>query len=139
VTSPPPGDRAITVAGAAGMWGDSSLATPQILADGRADYVVYEALAEVTMAILARAHARDPGQGFAGDIIATIGSHLGDFADAGMKVVTNAGGVNPVAAATALRDAATTAGLDVAVATVAGCVSSDAVEGFHVRKCIVHN
>ncbi len=102
------------------MWGDSSLATRQILVDGRANYVVYEALAEVTMAILARAHARDAEQGWARDIIATIADNLEAYAAAGMKVITNAGGVNPTAAAATIRRAAADAGIDVAVATVTG-------------------
>lgn len=110
----------VTIAGAAGAWGDSSLSTPQLLADGRADYVVYEALAEVTMAILARAHARDPAQGHARDIIETIAANLVTFHDHGMKVVTNAGGVNPSAAADIIRASAARADLDLRVATVTG-------------------
>lgn len=89
----------VTIAGAAGAWGDSSLSTPQLLADGRADYVVYEGLAEITMAILGRARAQDPDQGYARDLIETIGSNLANFRARGMKVITNAGGVNPFAAA----------------------------------------
>lgn len=89
----------VTIAGAAGAWGDSSLSTPQLLADGRADYIVYEGLAEITMAILSRAKAKDPAQGYARDIIETIAANVDAYRATGMKVVTNAGGVNPVAAA----------------------------------------
>ena len=110
----------VTIAGAAGMWGDSSLSTPQLLADGRADYVVYEALAEVTMAILARAHRKDPTQGYARDVVDTIAANLAAFHDRGMRVVTNAGGVNPTAAADIVRAAADSAGLDLRIATVTG-------------------
>jgi hypothetical protein len=69
--------------------------SPQLLADGRSDYFVYEGLAEITMAILSRAKAKDPDQGYARDIIETIGRKLGPEREKGMKVVTNAGGVNP--------------------------------------------
>lgn len=95
----------VTVSGAAGAWGDSSLSTPQLLADGRSDYIVYEGLAEITMAILSRAMAKDSEQGYARDIIETIAANLSGYRDAGMKVVTNAGGVNPHAAARLIREA----------------------------------
>lgn len=95
----------VTVSGAAGAWGDSSLSTPQLLADGRSDYIVYEGLAEITMAILSRAMAKDPDQGYARDIIETIAANLGRYRDAGMKVITNAGGVNPHAAADLIKSA----------------------------------
>jgi Acyclic terpene utilisation family protein AtuA len=75
------------------------LSTPQLLADGRSDYIVYEGLAEITMAILSRARAKDASQGYARDLIETIASNLGAYRSAGMKVITNAGGVNPRSAA----------------------------------------
>lgn len=95
----------VTLSGAAGAWGDSSLSTPQLLADGRSDYIVYEGLAEITMAILSRAMATDPEQGFARDIVAMIAANLPAYREAGMKVITNAGGVNPNAAADLIKQA----------------------------------
>jgi hypothetical protein len=95
----------VTLAGAAGAWGDSSLSTPQLLADGRSDYIVYEGLAEITMAILSRARARDPEQGYARDIIETIARNLDGYRGRGIRVITNAGGVNPHAAARLITEA----------------------------------
>jgi hypothetical protein len=95
----------VTLSGAAGAWGDSSLSTPQLLADGRSDYILYEGLAEITMAILSRAKAKDPGQGYARDIIETIAANLDGYRAKGMKVITNAGGVNPRAAAALIESA----------------------------------
>lgn len=95
----------VTIAGAAGAWGDSTLSTPQLLADGRADYIVYEGLAEITMAILSRAKAKDASQGYARDIIETIATNLAAYRNQGMKVITNAGGVNPTRAADIIRSA----------------------------------
>jgi hypothetical protein len=106
----------VTIAGAAGAWGDSSLSTPQLLADGRSDYIVYESLAEITMAILSRARAEDPEQGYARDIIETIARNLDDFRARGMKVITNGGGVSPRAAARVISSA----NEDVKVAVVEG-------------------
>ncbi|HEU4319650.1 MAG TPA: acyclic terpene utilization AtuA family protein [Acidimicrobiia bacterium] len=106
----------IAIAGAAGAWGDSSLSTAQLLADGRPDYIVYEGLAEITMAILSRARAKDPEQGYARDLVETIARNLEGYRSAGIKVITNAGGVNPHAAASLIRQADPS----VAVAVVSG-------------------
>lgn len=100
-----PGSKKVTIAGAAGAWGDSSLSTAQLLADGRSDYIVYEGLAEITMAILSRAMAKEPDQGYARDIIETIAANVGGFREAGVKVITNAGGINPNAAADLIKEA----------------------------------
>ncbi|MTE16751.1 acyclic terpene utilization AtuA family protein [Nocardia sp. CT2-14] len=113
-------DWSVNIGGAAGMWGDSYLATPQLLADGRCDYLIYDALAEITMAILTKARMRDPDQGYAHDIISTIGANLRQMRDSGVKVVTNAGGVNPRAAAARLRALAAESGVEVRVAAVDG-------------------
>lgn len=96
---------AVSIGGAAGAWGDSSLSTAQLLEDGLCDYLIYEGLAEITMAILTRARAKDPTHGYARDLIETIASHLDRYREQGVKVVTNAGGVNPRAAAAVIRAA----------------------------------
>ncbi|MFZ0012937.1 MAG: acyclic terpene utilization AtuA family protein, partial [Acidimicrobiia bacterium] len=111
-----PSRETVTISGAAGAWGDSALSTPQLLADGRSDYIVYEGLAEITMAILGRARAKDPAQGYARDLIETIAAHLADYSALGIKVITNAGGVNPRAAAAVIEAADST----VRVAIVTG-------------------
>lgn len=106
----------VTLSGGAGAWGDSSLSTPQLLADGHSDYIVYEGLAEITMAILSRAKSDDATRGYARDIVETIASNLSAYRTAGMRVVTNAGGVNPGAAAELIKKADPS----VRVAVVAG-------------------
>lgn len=97
--------RRVVISGAAGAWGDSSLSTRQLLEDGRSDYIIYEGLAEITMAILSRAHQKSADQGYARDLIETIAANLSGFRDIGARVVTNAGGVNPHAAADVIRSA----------------------------------
>jgi hypothetical protein len=121
-----PVPETVTVSGAAGAWGDSSLSTPQLLADGRSDYIVYEGLAEITMAILSRAMAKDPDQGYARDIIETIAANLDGYRETGMKVITNAGGVNPHAAADVIK--MTDSSIKVAVVTGDDLTGHEVVE-----------
>ena len=110
----------VTLGGAAGAWGDSSFALPQLLDSKRCDYILLEALAEITMGILTRAHAKNPALGYATDVVAAIGRELPRIAEQGVRIVTNAGGVNPAAAAEALRTMANDAGVDVRIAWVEG-------------------
>ena len=88
----------IRVAGASGFWGDSAKATRQLLEVPDLDYIVYDYLAEITMSIMARARAKDPAQGYARDFIsAAVVPNLQTISDRGVKVISNAGGVNPEA------------------------------------------
>lgn len=114
-------EKIIRIGGAAGAWGDSSLATAQLLSVPHLDYIIYEALAEVTMAILTRAKLKNPSAGYAIDFIDPIlKTHLRELRRRGIRVITNAGGINPQAAATALRHIASEQGIDLKVAVVEG-------------------
>ncbi len=94
--------RSIRIGGASGFWGDSAISVPQLLAAGPLDYLVFDYLAEVTMSIMARARARDPEAGYAHDFVGTIVRALPEITASGVKVIANAGGVNPRACAHAL-------------------------------------
>ncbi len=113
-------DSVVVLGGAAGAWGDSSFALPQLLDAERCDYIFLEALAEITMAILTRARQSDPALGYATDIISMIGRDLPRIAKQGVRVVTNAGGVHPRAAADLLRAMAAEAGVAIRIAWVEG-------------------
>ena len=111
----------IRIGGASGFWGDAALATPQLLASGGLDYIVYDYLAEVTMSIMARARAADSSKGYATDFVsAAMAPNLAQIASQGVKVLANAGGVNPRACAEALRAVIADQGLDLRVAVVLG-------------------
>ena len=111
----------ITIGGASGFWGDAALATPQLLASGRLDYLVYDYLAEITMSIMARARSADDSKGYATDFIsAVLARNLKAIADQGVKVIANAGGVNPRACAEAARAMIEEQGLGLKVAIVEG-------------------
>ena len=113
--------KTIRVGGASGFWGDASLATPQLLGDGSLDYIVYDYLAEITMSIMARARAKNPDAGFAGDFVfSALKGNLKEIASQKVRLVSNAGGVNPRACADAVRTLAGDMGLEMRVAVVEG-------------------
>lgn len=113
--------RAIRIGGASAFWGDSMVAAPQLLAQGDVDYLIFDYLAEITMSIMARMRAKDPAQGYATDFVAvTMKRLLPDLARRKVKVVANAGGVNPAACAAAIRALIAEAGLSLKVGVVLG-------------------
>ena len=115
------GARIVKIAGAAGMWGDSVTSTQQLLAVEGLDYLMYETLAEITMGIMTKARLKSPDLGYAVDVIEPgLTRYLKAFKAKGVKVITNAGGVNPAAAVAVLRRAATEQDLDLKIATVTG-------------------
>ena len=112
--------KIIRVGGASGFWGDSALATPQLLAE-QLDYLVYDYLAETTMSILARARSNDPLLGYATDFVSvTMTQNLPAIKERGVKVLSNAGGLNPSACRDALHAIARAQDIDVKIAIVSG-------------------
>ncbi|MGI9292987.1 MAG: acyclic terpene utilization AtuA family protein [Pseudomonadales bacterium] len=114
-------DKIIRIGGASGFWGDAACATPQLLAAGGLDFIVYDYLAEITMSIMARARAKDPEKGYALDFVsAAMKPNLAEIASQGVRIIANAGGVNPQACSAALRAVVAELGLNLKVACVLG-------------------
>ncbi|HUH60205.1 MAG TPA: acyclic terpene utilization AtuA family protein [Candidimonas sp.] len=113
--------RRIRIGCASGFWGDSAEAAPQLLHGAQLDYLVFDYLSEVTMSILARARDKDASLGYARDFVSpTMRSVLGDVAAQGVKVIANAGGINPRACRDALAAVAESLGLVLKIAIVLG-------------------
>ena len=93
----------VRVASGQGFWGDSLDAPRQQVENGPVDYLMLDYLAEVTMSILQKQKERDPSMGYARDFIGAMESVLPAVIDRGVRVIANAGGVNPPACATAVR------------------------------------
>ena len=95
----------IRIANAQGFWGDSLEAPLEQLRGGPIDYLTLDYLAEVTMSILQKQFSRDPQAGYARDFVQTIERGAKEIVTRGVKVVANAGGVNPETCAAAVTAA----------------------------------
>ena len=114
-------DRVVRIGGASGFWGDSSVGAPQLVASGQIDYLVFDYLAELTMSILAGARLKKPELGYATDFVAVaMKAVLKDVVTHGIRVVSNAGGVNPQGCADALATLAAEQGVALKIAVVSG-------------------
>ncbi|XP_048366008.1 uncharacterized protein LOC125440300 isoform X2 [Sphaerodactylus townsendi] len=106
---------------ASGFWGDTAASVPQLLYGGKLDFLVFDYLSEITMSLLTAAKAKSPDLGYTPDFVLTAMSpYIKDIHKKGVRVVSNAGGVNPVACAAALQQVAKKAGVDMKIAVVTG-------------------
>ncbi|WP_372069987.1 DUF1446 domain-containing protein (plasmid) [Tistrella mobilis] len=114
-------DRIVRIGGASGFWGDSAVGAPQLVRRADIDYLVFDYLAELTMSILASMRAKSPDQGYATDFVeVAMRAVIKDVAARKIKVLSNAGGVNPRACAAALGKLADEAGVSLKIAIVEG-------------------
>ena len=94
----------VRIGSAQGFWGDSLEAPRQQVERGAVDYLMLDYLAEVTMSILQKQKERDPNMGYARDFVGAVESVVSALKERGVKIVANAGGVNPEACAAAVRE-----------------------------------
>ena len=112
-------ERIVRIGGASGAWGDSPRSVGQLLTTDL-DYLMMDFLAEVTMSLLARARMKDPQGGFPPDFIDYLKPHLRALKERRIKVVSNAGGVNPEGCKRALETACAHLGIELRIAVVTG-------------------
>ncbi|HEX4789211.1 MAG TPA: acyclic terpene utilization AtuA family protein [Actinospica sp.] len=110
----------LRIGNASGFYGDRFAALREMLEGGPLDVLTGDYLAELTMAILAADRMKDPGLGYARTFLRQAGDCLGLALERGVRLVTNAGGLNPGALAAELRKLAESQGLEVKVAHVEG-------------------
>ena len=115
-------EKPLRIGNGAGFLGDWIDAPRRLVESARLDYLTLEYLAELTLSILARAREKNPGQGYAGDFLDVLQSLLPAIkGQQQLRIVTNAGGVNPVACAQAAGQRLTAAGLgDLPIGVVTG-------------------
>jgi len=113
-------DRPVRIANCSGFYGDRLSGLAEMVTGGPVDVVTGDYLAEVTMLILARTRLRQPDGGYATTFLRQLEAVAGEIADRGVKVVVNAGGLNPAGLAVVVRTVLTGLGLDLRVAHVEG-------------------
>ena len=103
--------RVIRIASGQGFWGDLLTAPVDQVTHGPIDYLVMDYLAEVTMSILQKQRRKDPNLGYARDLVPLIEEIFPQIIDRNIRVITNGGGVNPVACALAIVNIARRKGI----------------------------
>ncbi|WUJ29891.1 DUF1446 domain-containing protein [Streptomyces sp. NBC_00388] len=112
--------RPLRIGNASGFYGDRFGAMREMLTGGPLDVLTGDYLAELTMLILGRDRLRDPRLGYARTFLRQLEECLGEAHDRGVRIVTNAGGLNPAGLADAIRELSGRVGVPVRVAQVTG-------------------
>jgi hypothetical protein len=112
--------RAVRIGNCSGFYGDRISAAREMVEGGPIDVLTGDHLAELTMLILAKAQAKDPAAGYAKTFLTQVEAVLATCLERGIRIVANAGGLNPAGLAAAVREVAGKLGLDAKVAHVEG-------------------
>jgi len=110
----------IRIANCSGFFGDRLSGAKEMVEGGPIDVLTGDWLAELTMLILSRIRAKNPGRGFASTFVTQMEQVMGTCLDRGIKVVSNAGGLDPGGCADALQEIADRLGLNPTIAYVDG-------------------
>lgn len=113
-------EKIVRIASGQGFWGDLPVAPVQQVRKGKIDYLMMDYLAEVTMSIMQKQKMRNHAFGYARDFVGVVTELLPELAAGKVRIVSNAGGVNPQACAEAIIKAANEAKVSLKVAVVDG-------------------
>lgn len=111
---------AVRIGNCSGFYGDRHAAMHEMLIGGELDYLTGDYLAELTMLILGRDRMKHPERGYAKTFLTQLEQCLGLALDQGVRIVANAGGLNPAGLADAVRELAQRLGVPARVAHVEG-------------------
>lgn len=112
--------KSIRIANGQGFWGDSIDAPYNLIKYGKIDYLTLDYLAEVTLSIMQRQKLKNPNRGYATDFVDLVRRILIDIKEKNIKVITNAGGVNPEICKNKILDVAKELDLDIKIAIIKG-------------------
>jgi hypothetical protein len=112
--------RPVRIGNCSGFYGDRLSAMREMLEGGELDYLTGDYLAELTMLILGKDQLRDPSLGYARTFLTQLTDTMGLALDRGVRIVANAGGLNPAGLASALRETADSLGLSPRIAWIDG-------------------
>lgn len=125
------GGKVVRIGGAGGFLGDSSIAAPQLLGGGALDYMILDYLAEGTMGMLGRGLKANPKSGYARDFTDWVWKdNLAQFKRQGVKLITNAGGMNPHECRRHMEKIAAEAGFSFKIAVIDGDDVRDRLEAY---------
>ena len=110
----------IRIGNGQGFWGDSIDAPVRLAKDGPLDYLTLDYLAEVTLSIMQRQKLKNPNTGYARDFLDLVERILPEISDKGVKVITNAGGVNPQSCRLELIQLAKSSGKEIKIGVIQG-------------------
>lgn len=113
-------NKKVKIGCASGFWGDTSTAAKQLVDDDNIDYLVFDFLAEVSMSILAGSKLKNPNLGYATDFVTQLTPLLKDIHSKKIKIISNAGGINPEACRSILVEESKKIGVDLKIAIVFG-------------------
>ena len=129
----------VRIGNCSGFYGDRHSAMREMLVGGELDYVTGDYLAELTMLILGRDRMKHPERGYAKTFLTQLEECLGLASDRGVRIVANAGGLNPAGLADAVRALAERLGVPVLVAHVDGDDLSPRAEELGLGKPLTAN
>ena len=133
--------KTIRIANGQGFWGDSVEAPVQLVERGGIDYLTLDYLAEITMSILQKQKLRDPNAGYARDFLQVISRTLKKCLDNNIKIIANAGGVNPNACVAGITEIVNKLGLSgkVKIGVVTGDNILDQLDDYIARGIELKN
>ena len=130
---------AVRIGNCSGFYGDRASAMREMLTDGDLDFLTGDYLAELTMLILGRDRIKYPERGYAKTFLIQLEECLGLAHERGVRIVTNAGGLNPAGLAVAVRALADKLGVPVTVAHVEGDDLLDRAAGLGLGSPLTAN